>query len=173
MKKTGDEAVVRLRAPSELDHLVSEFRGTSTGDLKVRNWTVKADDRSDDQGVLLAMKKSNKGTLLTFKTEVYWEPQFDCKDTPFINFIDPAGRVHYKQKCKELAPEKKLLKQDPTVVPSDEAEFMKPGQLVRLVSRFGADRQSRLGFPVEILAPAKNKGAEGALLRYYLIEISH
>jgi len=112
-------------------------------------------------GRIKSVKKTGKGTALTFKTESWKEPVWDCKETRKIDRITADGRIVYRQNCKKKGTKTVKSTVEPFTVPPSLAAGLKAGQFMSASVEF--TKGGNIGIPLVVYKSKKQDKVLGAL----------
>jgi hypothetical protein len=139
------------------------FGGPLPGIDREIDWTVLAWESTfnqtsfdrDQKGRVAAVKAQGDGVMVTFKTESWKEPTFNCKETNRIDRITADGRVEYRQICTRTGTETVKVTPRPVWIRKDLAAGIKPGVFMKY--RIDDKPKPAQGFPREVYADEAQK----------------
>jgi hypothetical protein len=121
--------------------------------------TTGGDQFKIEQGKIAAVKKKGDGVEITFKSEKWWQPEWECKQGHFL-YYGGDGRPLYASNCKEIGGHIETFSLDPRIVLTP-GVTLKAGQIVKLsTGKHKPDEKTNFAFIVEAdeAAPKGKKG---------------
>jgi hypothetical protein len=123
----------------------------------------------DQKGQVAGVKAQNGGVVVSFKTQSWQEPTWNCRETNKIDRISADGRVEYRQSCVATGMET-VHATPPTVwIRKDLAAGIAPGVTMEFrvdnKPTYGGKGGQPHGFPLEVYAGKKLVAYYGFAIR--------
>ncbi len=151
----------RKKFPIEAENLKryikSPIHEAASKDIEVSKSKIDTMGWAGDagQGVVKAVKKTDKGLQVTWATQKYKTMSQSCTETNRIVMFDHSGRPIYYRKCKDTGMITVDATPIPMTIPTEWTDGIKVGALVEFETARGND-VNRYGMPIAVFAD-KNK----------------